>query len=634
MAASIFPLLLATGSSDRSLAMILLAGMAILSSALVTLMWTRWGQARPLAKCAGLSLFAHLLLLMYAYGTRVLFDSPGRFTSSGTLQVRLSDENSDQDASPNTEATEQPWEWSVSEKPVGPDLVSPDRVELPEDEVAAKTSADPQSDDAPMPLPPAIVERQPSPPALLEEPPKLLASDVPESASAPTPEAGEVADIGPMPSETASPELSPIPEDSPAPEAAPLDSQLAAESPSASPAMSGAEVLTNTTSRSPTMVRRSGDGKPVPQLLQARMQADRLQIASRFGGTPQTEASVSAALDWLVANQSADGRWDCDAHGGGRETRTLGHDRGGAGAKADTAITGLALLALLGRGETHLGGTHRESVQHGLEFLLASQAADGNLAGEAELFAAMYSHAIATLALCEALALTGDERLQDGAARAIDYTLRSQHVSGGWRYRPGDAGDMSQFGWHVMSLKSAELAGLPIPGESQLRMRRFLASCVSGRSRGLAAYRPGDRPSRTMTAEAMVCRGFLGENVAPATASEGLSFVLEERPSRRSGNFYYWYYGTLATFQQQGPEWETWNRELQRELLSSQRLDGPMAGSWDPDGVWGGYGGRVYSTALGALMLEVYYRYLPTLTEDAVGADRITERPDVQPFDR
>jgi hypothetical protein len=109
---------------------------------------------------------------MYAYGTRVLFDSPGRFTSSGTLQVRLSDENSDQDASPNTEATDQPWEWSVSEKPVGPDLVSPDRVELPEDEVAAKTSEDPQSDDAPMPLPPAIVERQPSPPALLEEPPQ------------------------------------------------------------------------------------------------------------------------------------------------------------------------------------------------------------------------------------------------------------------------------------------------------------------------------------------------------------------------------------------------------------------------------------------------------------------------------
>jgi hypothetical protein len=32
-------------------------------------------------------------------------------------------------------------------------------------------------------------------------------------------------------------------------------------------------------------------------------------------------------------------------------------------------------------------------------------------------------------------------------------------------------------------------------------------------------------------------------------------------------------------------------------------------GSWDPVGAWGRDGGRVYSTALCALILEVYYRY-------------------------
>lgn len=622
MAASNSLLLLAAGSSDRALATILFIGLAILTTGLVTLMWTRWGHARPLAKCAGLSLFAHLLLLMYAYGTRVLFDSPGRITSSGTMQVRLADENSDQDASPASEDSQQPWEWSVSEKPVGPDLLSPDKVNLPEEEVAQNPAENPQPSDSPAPMPPQLVQREPSPPALLPEPPAAT----PPVDKTPTENAGDLAEMGPMPSEAVAPEVAAV---EPPAEPAPL-------APQSNPLTSSAQNVfeTSRVGQLPTTIRRSGDGKPVPALLQARMQADRLLIASRFGGTPQTEASVAAAIDWLVANQSADGRWDCDAHGGGRETRTLGHDRGGAGAQADTAITGLALLALMGRGETHLAGDHRESVQHGLEFLLASQTDDGCLAGNAELFAAMYAHAIATLAVCEAFALTGDERLQPGAAKAIEYTLRAQHVAGGWRYRPGDAGDMSQFGWHVMSLKSAELAGLPIPAETNLRMRRFLASCTSGRARGLAAYRAGDRPSRTMTAEAMVCRGFLGENVAQATASEGLQFILEERPSARSGNFYYWYYATLATFQQQGREWETWNRELQRELLSTQRLDGAMAGSWDPDQVWGGYGGRVYSTALGALMLEVYYRYLPTLGDDAAAADRITERPDVSPYGR
>ena len=34
-------------------------------------------------------------------------------------------------------------------------------------------------------------------------------------------------------------------------------------------------------------------------------------------------------------------------------------------------------------------------------------------------------------------------------------------------------------------------------------------------------------------------------------------------------------------------------------------------GSWAPDGKWGGGAGRVVTTALGALSLEVYYRYLP-----------------------
>jgi hypothetical protein len=38
---------------------------------------------------------------------------------------------------------------------------------------------------------------------------------------------------------------------------------------------------------------------------------------------------------------------------------------------------------------------------------------------------------------------------------------------------------------------------------------------------------------------------------------------------------------------------------------------GPLAGSWDPDPVWGGHGGRVYSTALAAMTLEVYYRHAP-----------------------
>jgi len=202
----------------------------------------------------------------------------------------------------------------------------------------------------------------------------------------------------------------------------------------------------------------------------------------------------------------------------------------------------------------------------------------------------------------------------------------AQHHGGGWRYQPYDAGDMSQFGWQLMSLKSAELGGIPIPGTTRSRMMTFLRSCSSGKSRGLASYRPGDRVSRTMTAEALVCRYFLESENSPAAIDEAASYVLEERPGEGQANYYYWYYGTVALFQRQGDAWTRWNAALQSELLNRQRWDGKAVGSWDPDDQWGGYGGRIYSTSLATLSLEVYYRYLPLHVQQSV-QDRLTDRP-------
>jgi hypothetical protein len=236
----------------------------------------------------------------------------------------------------------------------------------------------------------------------------------------------------------------------------------------------------------------------------------------------------------------------------------------------------------------------------------------------------MYCHGIATLALSEAYGLSGDERLLPALRRALHYTIASQHVGGGWRYQPYDAGDMSQFGWQLMALTSAELAGIPIPAETRERMTRFLVSASSGPAQGLASYRPGDRVSRSMTAEALACRYFLKAANSPGACDEAAAFVIEEKPGQGATNVYYWYYGTLAMFQRQGKDWDAWNAALQRQLLYTQRYDGQRRGSWDPDPLWGGYGGRVYSTAMAALCLEVYYRYLPLYGSDA---ERMAERP-------
>ena len=82
-------------------------------------------------------------------------------------------------------------------------------------------------------------------------------------------------------------------------------------------------------------------------------------------------------------------------------------------------------------------------------------------------------------------------------------------------------------------------------------------------------------------------------------------------PSWDKPHFYYWYYGTLAMFQMGGGFWKEWNAALRDMLIKNQRRGGDEDGSWDPKSFYGQFGGRAYSTALGALCLEVYYRYLP-----------------------
>ena len=97
----------------------------------------------------------------------------------------------------------------------------------------------------------------------------------------------------------------------------------------------------------------------------------------------------------------------------------------------------------------------------------------------------------------------------------------------------------------------------------------------------------------------------------PQTLKEASGLILRDIRDSNDLNLYYFYYGTLAMYQHGGDQWDVWNERMKKALLPVQRQDEGYVGSWDPDTRWGGYGGRVYSTAMAALCLEVYYRYLP-----------------------
>jgi len=365
----------------------------------------------------------------------------------------------------------------------------------------------------------------------------------------------------------------------------------------------------------------------VPAPYRSRLDPNRSVLAKRAGASSESEQAVERALDWLARHQDSDGRWNGGSAPGtipgledeSRDSFTAHCPTGDVCfgecryAEADPALTGLALLAYLGAGYTHIEGKYALTVTNGLRFLLVNQKPDGDLRGPSRAVG-MYCHAMAALALCEAYALTGDERLRTAVERAVDFLVKSQATDGmAWRYAPREStGDTSILGWVLLVFRSAELVGIPVPAATQAGAQAWLKKITAGRSAGLARYQPFRQVTTTMTAEAWVCRQLQNLDHPGPAREEAAAYLLANSPDRGPFNLYFWYYGTLALYQHGGPEWAQWNNQVRDQLVRRQRLRGHAAGSWDPDDdeTYGARGGRLYSTTLATLTLEVYFRYL------------------------
>lgn len=311
------------------------------------------------------------------------------------------------------------------------------------------------------------------------------------------------------------------------------------------------------------------------------------------GPTRQTETSVLAALRWLQNNQEADGSWKSP--------------------RSSHAVTGLALLAFLAHGETADSADFGATVGKGLGFLVAALDSQGFVPGRN-----MYAQAIVTLALCEGYALTGSPSLRGPAENAVRVLLAAQRVSktnpqhtGGWRYTPtATDADTSLTGWAIMALEAASHAGLDVPRESLQSAGDYL-----WKMRGQAGFgysSAGDNPN--MTAVATFCLQFLGfaEDHRLKTALDLLK-KQEVSWEQAKGSYvlYGWYYTTLAMFQGGGSYWESWNQQIARTMIDAQADDGSWPAPPQSTGEASLGGLPVYSTALGAMILETYYRYQP-----------------------
>ncbi len=368
-------------------------------------------------------------------------------------------------------------------------------------------------------------------------------------------------------------------------------------------------------------------------ILGSRNPGARGSALARHGGSGHTERSVMLALRWLKKHQEADGSWD---------------------SAAKPAMTSLALLAYLAHGETPASEEFGQTVERAIRWLVENQTENGHFKGADSHD---YCQPIATYGLCEAYAMTRNPLLKEPAERSTARIVKGQNKEGLWNYNfnpraslpqdnpAAERQDLSYAAWCVQALKAASLANVNVEGLDQA-MRRAVEgihkqSQMQGegaRAFGYSRASAGPNGPWEITGAGLLALQLLGQGKT-REANEAQRWLRQatcdwEKPWS-TNPIYHWYYVTQAKFHEGGAIWNDWNKQFSPQLVKNQviiknaieDLKGNLTdiGFWNPAADSEYSKSLVYNTTLCALMLQVYYRYLPTYqTPEAVAAEPST----------
>lgn len=340
-------------------------------------------------------------------------------------------------------------------------------------------------------------------------------------------------------------------------------------------------------------------------------------------GTRPSERAVAAALNWFTRHQNEDGSWHFDCSSQCKD-KSCTH----AGTLNDnTSATALGLLTYLGVGTADQlrpppapRGPYTRTVKRGFAWLVNDMRKDDGTP-EAVKTHSMTARALAAICFCEAFAAAGNEELGAAARSAIKSIGDYQNSDGGWADKPGDPSNLVVFGWQITALKSAQLANVPIEQNVLTRAKEFIQGLSTGEHGGLFASDPDEKASPWATAIGMLALRYFGAKSDDPAVAESRAFLMDNLPAADKPDPVYWFFGTQAMHLDPGPQWGTWNQQIRRVLKELQTKESCAVGSWfiaAPRQIsLDAEGGRLANTALSALTLEVYYRYLRIFRLDA-----------------
>ena len=289
--------------------------------------------------------------------------------------------------------------------------------------------------------------------------------------------------------------------------------------------------------------------------------------------------TYAKGLGFLASAQNKDGSWPDGSHG------------------VEPGVVGMAILALLARGDDPEYGPYAENIHRSINFLLTKQDKKSGFIGHT-----MYTHAFSTLALAEAYGAANDPRIGTALERAVSLIVMAQKKNsmGGWRYSPESVdADVTVSGAQLITLLAARNAGLKIPKESIEKGREFLLICQE--EKGGFGYTNSTGANLPRTSIGSLVLSLSGENETKEYKKTVAYLHKNAKYDDQGHKFYNLYYTSQAVFRADPKLWQSWNRENLRKLKGSQAEDGS----------WNGNYGKAFSTSAALLSLALNYRYLP-----------------------